>query len=384
MFAKVFQQIFDSSIADDPKVRRMFIDMLILADPSGVVDMTYAAIIRRTGIDPEEVRTCIARLMEPDPASRSGKSNGARLVFIDSGRDWGWRIVNYDTYRQMRDEEGRRAYSRDYNRQWMRDKRKKEKRAAAALLEQQMSNKSHNGQLNGNSRNATAIPRNSPALPSVEQSLSNKTRIPSVNVVPALNTLNNVEPCLAQEEEDEEEERVPSAVSLKGDTAARFITETAEAKRLICAKILNGKHPGRLWSPDAESKLATMCQTEGGIPLQEIEDIAWYRSLPPNSNVPELKRRSEFITETTLMNYWGDEAHRAAELRKKFEGPPPKPEPPRWREFMYWKADGAEINLPPSFFRLPRIQRDQYYAEFQTFEKQMSEERGVSTKAVAA
>lgn len=52
-FAKIFPQIFDSSIARDLDVRTTFMDMLILADYNGVVDMTHDAIARRTN-RPEE------------------------------------------------------------------------------------------------------------------------------------------------------------------------------------------------------------------------------------------------------------------------------------------------------------------------------------------
>src|SRR5689334_19557326 len=120
MFVKIFRQIFDSSIADNAKVRRMFIDLLILADQDGVVDMTHDAIARRIGVPIDEVMWAIDKLLEPDPADRSGKRNGARLAFIDPGRDWGWRIINYAHYRGLRDEESRRHYRRGYMRDYMR------------------------------------------------------------------------------------------------------------------------------------------------------------------------------------------------------------------------------------------------------------------------
>jgi hypothetical protein len=47
VFAKIFGQIFDSSIAEDYNCRRMFMDLLVLADSDGVVDMTQEAIARR-------------------------------------------------------------------------------------------------------------------------------------------------------------------------------------------------------------------------------------------------------------------------------------------------------------------------------------------------
>jgi hypothetical protein len=113
MFAKIYRQIFESSIASNSDVRHVFMDLLVLADSSGVVDMTHNAIARITNVSEEQVVACIDELMKPEPASRSGKENGARLVLIDPAqRAWGWRIVNYGHYRQIRDEESRRSYCR--------------------------------------------------------------------------------------------------------------------------------------------------------------------------------------------------------------------------------------------------------------------------------
>jgi hypothetical protein len=95
MFAKLFSQIFDSSIAEDCDVRHVFMDLLVLADPDGGVDMTIQAISRRINVPLDRVRHGIEQLCQPDPASRSKAEEGRRLVPLDSHRDWGWRIVNY-------------------------------------------------------------------------------------------------------------------------------------------------------------------------------------------------------------------------------------------------------------------------------------------------
>lgn len=113
MFAKIFTQIFDSSIAENYEVRHVFEDLLKLADQDGAVDMTQEAIARRTNMPLEKVKFGISELMKPDERSRSKDHGGARLVLIDSRRDWGWIIVNYSHYRSIQDEEARRSYFRD-------------------------------------------------------------------------------------------------------------------------------------------------------------------------------------------------------------------------------------------------------------------------------
>jgi hypothetical protein len=114
MFTKVFAQIFDSSIAENWFIRHVFMDLLVLADSDGVVDMTLSAIARRTNGDAKKIGEAIVELMKEDKASRSKELDGRRLIAIDAGRDWGWKIVNYEHYRKTRDEDERRSYFRNY------------------------------------------------------------------------------------------------------------------------------------------------------------------------------------------------------------------------------------------------------------------------------
>lgn len=114
MYAKVFAQIFDSSIAEDYQTRHVFMDLLVLADKTGMVDMTHESIARRTNVPIEIVRDAICKLCKHDVNSRSPECGGARLVKLDEHRDWGWQIVNFARYHNLRDENGRRAYMRSY------------------------------------------------------------------------------------------------------------------------------------------------------------------------------------------------------------------------------------------------------------------------------
>ena len=123
MFAKIFAQIFDSSIAQDYLTRHVFMDLLVLADRDGVVDMTVDAISRRTNVPENLVAHAIQELMGADDKSRSPLENGKRIVPLDSHRDWGWQIVNYEHYRTIRDDESRRSYFRDYKREYRQSKK---------------------------------------------------------------------------------------------------------------------------------------------------------------------------------------------------------------------------------------------------------------------
>lgn len=113
MYAKIFTQIFDSSIAQDPELRFTFMDFLVLADLNGVVDMTHEAIARRTNRPLEIIRKTIEQLEGPDSMSRTADDEGRRLKRLDSHRSWGWVIINYERFRRYVTEDHRRAKTRE-------------------------------------------------------------------------------------------------------------------------------------------------------------------------------------------------------------------------------------------------------------------------------
>ena len=117
MFAKVFSQIFDSTIAENYRVRHMFMDLLVMADSDGVVDKTPEAISRIANVPLEQIQYGLQVLAQPDQKSRTKDHDGRRIQLIDDQRDWGWRIVNFQKYRDIRDEEARRIANRSYKRQ---------------------------------------------------------------------------------------------------------------------------------------------------------------------------------------------------------------------------------------------------------------------------
>lgn len=121
MYSKLFSSMFDGSLATRGPWESViaFQQLLILSDRFGHVDMTIPAIARRTTIPEEILRKGILALLEPDPESRRSEEDGRRIMPIDPGRDWGWRIVNFAHYHSIRSAEERKAYMREY----MREKR---------------------------------------------------------------------------------------------------------------------------------------------------------------------------------------------------------------------------------------------------------------------
>lgn len=88
-------------------------DLLVLADQNGVVDMTHEAIARRTNVPIKIVRAAVKELESADPRSRSSEYEGMRLKRLDAHRDWGWVIVNYQKYRAIANAEAYREVNRE-------------------------------------------------------------------------------------------------------------------------------------------------------------------------------------------------------------------------------------------------------------------------------
>lgn len=112
LYARIFLQILDSSLADDWQTRHVFEDLLKLASSEGVVDMTHTAISRRTNVPLDIVERAISSLESPDPISRDPQEGGRRIVRLDAHRTWGWRIVNFDRYEAIRKQQDVREAER--------------------------------------------------------------------------------------------------------------------------------------------------------------------------------------------------------------------------------------------------------------------------------
>ena len=116
MYAKVYAQIFDSSLREKWQAWVVFVAMLALADADDELDMTLEALAARTGLPGSIVSEGVAWLEKPDPFSRSPEAEGRRIVRLDDHRAWGWKIVNRAKYKRLRDNTERREYFREQKR----------------------------------------------------------------------------------------------------------------------------------------------------------------------------------------------------------------------------------------------------------------------------
>jgi len=109
-YTKLFNTIVTSSIwSEDDKTRIMWITMLATADSKGYVSGSIPGMAGIARMTLQEAETAIQRLCEPDPWSRTKDYDGRRLLECDGG----WQIINYMTYRQLRDPEKRRKQTRE-------------------------------------------------------------------------------------------------------------------------------------------------------------------------------------------------------------------------------------------------------------------------------
>ena len=112
MYGKLFESMYDGTLSGNWKALITFQQLIILADKDGYVDITPAALSRRTGIPIEIIEHGIEELEQPDKDSRSDTSDGRRIVRLDDHRPWGWQIVNYEKYRDLYNADDRREKNR--------------------------------------------------------------------------------------------------------------------------------------------------------------------------------------------------------------------------------------------------------------------------------
>lgn len=90
-----------------------FQQLIVLANESGIVDMTTQSIAARTSIPIEILQKGIEILEGPDPFSRTPGNEGKRIELIDDRRPWGWIIVNYDVYKRLATHADKRKSDRE-------------------------------------------------------------------------------------------------------------------------------------------------------------------------------------------------------------------------------------------------------------------------------
>jgi hypothetical protein len=88
--------------------------MLAMADRHGRVWASIPGLAKEAAVSVEACRTAVAEFLAPDPDSRTKINEGRRIEPIDGG----WRLINHAKYRAIRDQEERRAYKAEKQREY--------------------------------------------------------------------------------------------------------------------------------------------------------------------------------------------------------------------------------------------------------------------------
>lgn len=109
-FTKLFSSITESTVWCEPAhTRLVWITMLAMADRKGRVWASVPGLANRARVPLEDTEKALATFLAPDRYSRTPDHEGRRIEPIDGG----WKLLNHEKYRDMRDEETRRDQNRE-------------------------------------------------------------------------------------------------------------------------------------------------------------------------------------------------------------------------------------------------------------------------------
>lgn len=86
--------------------------MLAMADRKGRVLSSVPGLAKVAMVSLEAVQNALGKFLSPDEFSRTKIMEGRRVEVIEGG----WRLINYEKYRELRDDESEREKKRDWAR----------------------------------------------------------------------------------------------------------------------------------------------------------------------------------------------------------------------------------------------------------------------------
>ena len=115
-YCKIFQSILGSSIwASDDASLRVWIALLVLKDRNHHVRVSIPGLANIARVSVEECRKSIEKFKAPDPDSTSREHEGRRIEELPEG---GWFVLNGEKYRKMLNQDERREYQRQKQREY--------------------------------------------------------------------------------------------------------------------------------------------------------------------------------------------------------------------------------------------------------------------------
>jgi hypothetical protein len=93
--------------------------MLAMSDSKGRVWGSIPGLANRARVSVDAARTAINTFLSPDPDSRTKTADGRRIELMEGG----WKLINHEKYRALRDEES----SKEAKRKYINERRAKER-----------------------------------------------------------------------------------------------------------------------------------------------------------------------------------------------------------------------------------------------------------------
>lgn len=116
-YTPVFREFTTSSMwAESPATRCVWLWLMLHADPEGFVPGTVPGLAVAANVTLDECRTAIGAFMAPDPDSNTQAFEGRRLEKVPHG----WRILNFEYWRELAKREAEKARKR----RWINAKRR--------------------------------------------------------------------------------------------------------------------------------------------------------------------------------------------------------------------------------------------------------------------
>lgn len=113
-FTKLMSSLLYSSVWQQPDpVRIVWITMLAMADRNGFIGASVSGIAHMARVSLKDCTRAIETFKAPDPDSRNKAHQGRRVAEAERG----YQLLNYLTFRALRDAEARREQDRNRKRQ---------------------------------------------------------------------------------------------------------------------------------------------------------------------------------------------------------------------------------------------------------------------------
>lgn len=110
MYGKAFESMYTGSMVGAGLNVWGVWNYIIANTHFGVIEINPPLLAFILGCTTKEVEAAVAKLMAPDPHSRSKSESGRRIL---KESQFGYRVVNWEHYQKLRNAESKRQYDRE-------------------------------------------------------------------------------------------------------------------------------------------------------------------------------------------------------------------------------------------------------------------------------